>query len=227
MKITFTSSRGTKRETLLTIGGVSGVSGESGVSLLAANALTLVLAVVQKWDLASLMGVYWAQSVTIGVFQVFKILGLRNFTTDGFTQGGRTVPATRASLRSAAGFFAIHFGFFHFVYLGFLLGPFHLASHIDRYFGFAAAAFFANHLFSYLRHREEDRRRRQNLGTVFFFPYARIVPMHLIIIGGAFLANNTIAVVAFVLLKTVADLVMHGIEHRPASPADNRAPIPS
>ena len=50
-----------------------------------------------------------------------------------------------------------------------------------------------------------------------FYPYARILPMHLLIVGGFFLADGgaqTAAVVLFLILKTGADTVMHYIEHR-------------
>lgn len=219
MKITFSMPWESGRNRASAAGGTA-------LSLLAANALTLVLALVEGWDLASVLGVYWAQSVIIGIFQVFKILDLRNFTTDGMTQNGRPVPATRASQVQAALFFAFHYGFFHFVYLAFLLSQFHLAAHAPRYFPFAVGAFFANHLYSYLGNREEDRERKQNLGSVFFFPYARIVPMHLIIVSGAFLAGNAVALAVFLALKTVADLVMHRAEHRLGSAADRRVSIP-
>ena len=47
-----------------------------------------------------------------------------------------------------------------------------------------------------------------------FFPYARIVPMHItIVIGGAFLANQA-ALFMFLALKTIADIAMHVSEHR-------------
>jgi len=51
-----------------------------------------------------------------------------------------------------------------------------------------------------------------------FFPYIRIVPMHLTIIfaGNAIEQGSTITglMVLFLLLKTAADAIMHWIEHR-------------
>lgn len=51
-----------------------------------------------------------------------------------------------------------------------------------------------------------------------FFPYARIIPMHLtIIFGGMFLylgIGSVFVLVLFLGLKAVADLIMHIIEHR-------------
>ena len=46
-----------------------------------------------------------------------------------------------------------------------------------------------------------------------FFPYARILPLHLTILAGFFIAGSPIGVAFFLVVKTVADLIMHAIEH--------------
>jgi hypothetical protein len=47
-----------------------------------------------------------------------------------------------------------------------------------------------------------------------FYPYVRIIPMHImIVLGSRFLGDNTLALVMFLLLKTAADVAMHIIEH--------------
>jgi hypothetical protein len=47
-----------------------------------------------------------------------------------------------------------------------------------------------------------------------FFPYARILPMHLTILIGAYLEkHSTGTVILFLGLKTFADLTMHLMEH--------------
>ena len=75
------------------------------------------------------------------------------------------------------------------------------------------AAFFLNHFFSFRHNLERDARKVRNIGTIMFFPYARIIPMHLTIIVGGFFAYKTGAVVLFLILKTLADLAMHAVEH--------------
>ena len=50
-----------------------------------------------------------------------------------------------------------------------------------------------------------------------FFPYLRILPMHLtIIVGGAIGSAGTGALLFFLVLKTIADVIMHRIEHSAA-----------
>lgn len=49
-------------------------------------------------------------------------------------------------------------------------------------------------------------------------PYYRIIPMHAtIILGGAFF-GGTIALLLFVVLKTIADVTMHTVEHHALRP---------
>lgn len=73
-----------------------------------------------------------------------------------------------------------------------------------------ALLFLGNHLFSYFYNRPRDT-GRQNIGALMFYPYARIVPMHLTIILGFFLSGDLLL---FLLLKILADAIMHVVEHR-------------
>ncbi len=54
---------------------------------------------------------------------------------------------------------------------------------------------------------------RPNIGTVMLFPYARILPLHLTILAGFFVAGSLIGVAFFLVVKAVADLMMHAVEH--------------
>lgn len=189
----------------------------STLFLLASNIITIILAVVQHWSLLTVMWIYWCQSVIIGVFNFVRILGLKDFSTENVKINGKAVSATTGTKLFIAFFFAAHYGLFHVAYMVFLL-TFSLTQAIS--YGklvsvgsivLTAAIFFVNHLFSYFYNRKKDT-KKQNIGTVMFFPYARIIPMHLTIIFGMFLGPGSI--VFFLVLKTVADLVMHVVEHR-------------
>ncbi|NIP29465.1 MAG: hypothetical protein GTN99_09095 [Candidatus Dadabacteria bacterium] len=60
-------------------------------------------------------------------------------------------------------------------------------------------------------------KRTPNIGTMMFFPYARILPMHFtIIFGGSIAKASSKSLVLFLVLKTLADLIMHMIEHAQA-----------
>lgn len=181
--------------------------------LVGVNLFAIVLALFLGWELADLMAVYWVQSVIIGASYVARILHLESFSTKGFRINNRTVEPTEATKRQTAGFFALHFGFFHLVYLVFILDKAGAGILLNLGFLGCAVAFAFNHFYSYRYHKELDRRGTPNIGNLMFTPYARIVPMHLTIVGGAFLAGG-FGVVVFGLLKTAADVVMHVVEHR-------------
>ena len=183
-------------------------------SLVAANCLALGTALYQDWGATSLMLLYWGQSVVIGVANVFRMLALDRFSTVNFTINDKAVDPTPATKRQVAAFFAFHYGMFHAVYLGFLLADSRSGSEFAPWFWVCTAGFAANHLWSYRYNRDIDRQGTPNIGTLMFTPYVRIVPMHLTIIFGGLLAHTDAGLLLFGALKTIADVVMHAVEHR-------------
>ena len=184
----------------------------SARNLIIANVATLVVAVVLKWDLGWLMWPFWMQSVIIGYFAFKRMMSLENFSTEGLKSNGRPVPETEAGKRSTAFFFLAHFGIFHLVYLFFLLGnhggygPLEVIALVGCGLGY---------LFSqrdtYAAQHAADLRGRPNLGALMFLPYLRVVPMHLgVMFGGAFDGGGVLALTAFMVLKTIADV---GLDH--------------
>lgn len=128
----------------------------------------------------------------------------------------RAVEPTRKTKFQTAWFFAFHYGFFHLVYAIFLIlvfiapkssGPISLSLILG-----SAAIFFANHLFSFFYNRNRDT-GEENIGQIMFLPYARILPMHLMIIFGIFL-KGAVGLIIFIFMKTTADLIMHIFEHK-------------
>ena len=198
---------------------------KSVVVLLLSNLVTIVLAVYQQWDVFVLMWIYWGQSVVIGYFNVHRILDLKKFSTTGFLINDKPVKPTPETQRKTAVFFAIHYGMFHLGYMVFLgektsvEGGFPLFGVV-----LCIGVFFLNHWFSYRYNREQEQDRVPNIGNIMFFPYIRIIPMHLMIVAGVtFFGGSTGALIAFLLLKTAADVAMHVIEHAMARAGSRRA----
>ena len=188
---------------------------DSVVALVLSNLVTICFAVVQIWDIFEVMLVYWGQSIIIGVFNCKRILDLKQFSTKGFRVNNQPVKPTRETQVSTAWFFSIHYGFFHFGYLIFLLSQEKHMSGI-AIFGITICilVFLVNHRFSYRQNRQRDLSRTPNIGTIMFFPYARIIPMHFTIIFGSSLAGDGRGTLIFFLgLKTLADVIMHMVEH--------------
>ena len=182
-------------------------------SLAGANVLSLVIAVAQGWTLVDLMFVYWLQSVTIGASYCARMLALDKFSTDGFKINDHPVAPTAATKRQTAGFFAVHYGMFHLVYLLFIGSEAPPGTFADLQLWGCGLAFALNHIYSYRYNREADRRGTPNIGTLMFTPYLRILPMHLTIVFGL-MATGGFGLVFFGTLKTAADVAMHAVEHR-------------
>lgn len=203
-----------------------------------ANGITLVIAVWQDWSVLHLLWPFWMQSVIIGWYARRRILLLTRFCTKGFKINDRAVDPTPETQQKTANFFALHFGLFHLVYFFFLVA-FTLTSdpqgfievmnentgrvsqvHIGKvhpldfliYLGLAWG-FWQTHRASHREHVAADLGNTPNIGSLMFLPYARVVPMHLCIILSVPLGGAG-AIWFFMLLKTIADAVMHVVEHR-------------
>lgn len=184
--------------------------------LLFSNIVTIYFAITENWNLPTVMWVYWFQSITIGFFNFIRILQLKEFSTKGFKINGQPAQPTQRTKIFTACFFLFHYGLFHFGYMIFLLmGTFTKAygnapNFIElKYILLTALLFFINHLFSYFFNKPRDI-KKQNIGSLMFYPYARIIPMHLAIILGSTLGG---ALSLFLVLKTFADVIMHIVEH--------------
>lgn len=206
--------------------------------LLISNILTIAAAWFLDWSILQLLWPYWMQSVIIGIFARRRILALKDFSVEGFKINDREVQANPKTLRTTSFFFALHYGFFHLVYFFFLMAftftvnpegmvemtnsntgqvilvKFGQLHPIDFLFFIGIAiSFWFSHKASAAEHIEADLRRKPNIGTLMFLPYARIIPMHLTIIFGSILGGGRIAALLFAILKTGADLLMHNVEH--------------
>lgn len=179
--------------------------------LIASNAIVIFYAVKEQWNISIMLWIYWWQSVIIGIFTIAKILSLGEYSTKGVTFQDKPVEPARSTKFRAAGFFAIHYGFFHFFYALMLLSLMKKVQDIKFVF-LTTVLFFTTHLFSFLYNRKEDAKRLQYLGVVMGLPYARILPMHVIVIAGGFLFPM-ISLFVFLVLKAFADVIMHIVEH--------------
>jgi hypothetical protein len=80
-----------------------------------------------------------------------------------------------------------------------------------------AGLFLVYQCFSFFYNRKWEDKRKPNIGKMFCFPYARIIPMHVTILFGVILSSwgtfaGKMALVLFMLLKTFADVIMHIVE---------------
>ena len=60
-------------------------------SLILSNLITIGFALALNLDIMTILWVYWSQSVIIGLFNFFRILSLKNFSSRGLKVNGRGV----------------------------------------------------------------------------------------------------------------------------------------
>lgn len=193
--------------------GAAPVAADGSVwALIATNVFVLVIAIASGWRLIDMMLVFWIQSVIIGISYVARIASLDRFSTENFYINDKPVDPTPETKRFTAGFFAVHYGFFHLGYAIFLLSGEYGDPQLNWDLIVCAVAFAVNHAYSYRYHRDVDESGTPNIGTMMFTPYARIVPMHLTIVFGVTATSG--GVLFFGVLKSIADVVMHQVEHK-------------
>ena len=181
-------------------------------ALVVSNLAVIVWALAQQWPIGTIMWIYWGQSVSIGIFWFSKLLSLKQFSTKDFKINDRPVEPTRATKIQTSVFFLIHYGFFHLGYAVFLCAEFGFAPFYQALAPIGIFAIYQGHSFFY--HRKWLARQKPNIGTMMFFPYARIIPMHLTIIFAFTYEGQTYALVLFLFLKLLADVFMHIVERR-------------
>jgi len=154
----------------------------------------------------TLVWIYWCQSALMGIFNFLDMLTVRKVAVQ-LNKDGEPSSDSFSLKRPAAFFFALHYGGFHFVYLIFVAtmkrtGPFDFAL-----FKYCVLAFLAGQIVQFIQHKKQQRTQAVNLGSMFFTPYLRIVPMHLTILAPNFLKVSNVGV--FLVLKCVTDIITY------------------
>lgn len=178
---------------------------KSTLALLAVNGITIVVALLFEWSLLHLAITFWFQSVIIGYFNYKKLKSLE--------KGSGPLGSFFSE------FFLAHYGGFHAIYALFLFvfTAFQITGKSFGWLDFLSlslgiGAFFFTHLQSFRQNWPREKDSALSL-TLFFFPYLRIIPMHLTILVG-FMIPSQIGLLIFLVLKTFADVGMHIFEHR-------------
>lgn len=166
--------------------------------LVAANLIPVIGVLLWGWDLSVLLFLYWLESFIIGAV---------NFAYISVSNGPR-----RERVRTGL-FFVVHYGGFwlgHGLFLFVLLMP-----EIDKYANsesagiiaspqtvrYALWGFIISHVLGFVINTL-SRQKSERLPPVaqMFTPYGRVFVMHLVILGGAYLAARFANVITVLLL---------------------------
>ncbi len=171
--------------------------------LLSANIYILVYYLQYPDSIHTVIALFWIQSVMIGIFNALDMLTLTNTVDNSFTINDK--PGNR---QGCAGlFFLFHYSFFHFVYIFFLVPSIIDLQKLDwRFIKVSFWLLLASSVIEFIYSKRRNRVEKVNISYMMFMPYARILPMHLLILLPGFLHISAPAV--FIALKIVADLVM-------------------
>ncbi len=156
----------------------------------------------------TVLWLYWFQSVLIGLF---TFLDLITFVSP--PQGSdKPKKYFFESKGCSAFFFLFHYQVFHLVYAVFIISN---GKPIDKQFLLIGISGFVVNLFlQFLQNKKIQRSIGMNFSQMFFMPYLRIIPMHLMILAPIFL--HVQPSIIFLVLKTIADIVMYLItSYRP------------
>lgn len=202
--------------------------------LVVSNVITIIFAVIENWDLNSVLWIYWFQSVIIGYFNYVRMLKIENPNEQKFTTNELVAKSIKKGKQKNASSFLIIYGWFQAAYLIFLIKISYIQIK-DQITNFnylilislisitvSIITFYLNHKTSFNLNYKEDLKGNINTGTLMLMPYIRILPMHIItafaviqvsgdsrLIGGFF----TLVLVFFLSMKTMADVIMHKVEH--------------
>jgi Family of unknown function (DUF6498) len=102
-------------------------------------------------------------------------------------------------------FFLIHYGGFHLGYLIFLFIDFNFLDINFQSLKWSLLALFISYVFFFIQHKKKYSHVKRNIGTMFFMPYIRIVPMHLTILLPKF--YHWQPALTFLVLKMAMDVI--------------------
>lgn len=173
-------------------------------ALVISNVVVILWAVRDKWPLSLIVWVYLCQNFILGIFWPAKVFA--SSVDSSYTDKVKSVFA-----------FIPHYMVTNFVYSMFLFNFFRAEFFANFMYIFAMAGiFFLSETVSYFAQTTRNRSIPLSLAKVQLFPYARVLPMHFIIVFGIILeATGEYAhlnVLIFLSLKAVADIAMHIVE---------------
>ncbi|RTL60843.1 MAG: hypothetical protein EKK37_01430 [Sphingobacteriales bacterium] len=160
----------------------------------------------------TILWIYWAQSVLIGLFNFLDIITLQKVIPGSWNEDGKSVSDSKAK-GCAAFFFLFHYGFFHLVYIIFLFAFVKAGGQFDfNFFLLSTVIFFMSLLITFIQRKTKYAKVPGNIGQMFMLPYLRIIPMHLTILLPAFIGVS--AFTLFTVLKTLVDVFFYLITTR-------------
>lgn len=198
--------------------------------LIAVNLVPLFGVLFRGWEIFPLMALFWAENVVVGLWNLVRMA-----TTRAPGKMSRSIGERIATMA----FFTLHYGGFafgHGTFIAILFGPDQVQSEIGAVInvlgqpGLAlallglVASHGASYFFNFLGQGEF---RHASVSTLMHQPYARVVVLHVALIGSGLLiqalGTPLAGLVFLVVLKIAVDVVAHRREHARLQSGDDRS----
>ena len=148
----------------------------------------MYIAAASEWDFMPALWVYWAQSLIIGCAAALRLLAAGRFTCNGRPSGEMGAGERLAKKISRALFLLFSYGFFHAVYLAFMIGFLDTSKGGDAEemleVLIGIAIFAAHHLFDTVREILKGG-EAVDINYEMLRPFVRIIPVHITVLAGA------------------------------------------
>jgi hypothetical protein len=177
-------------------------------ALVGFNALLIIQYSNNVKEYTTVIWLYWCQSVLLGFFNFIDMLTMKSdeISVDNMTINGK--PATPQDAKGCLPwFFLVHYGGFHLGYLIFIFIDFNFLDIDFVTMKWALLSLAVTYSFFFIQNKIRYRHIKRNIGTMFFLPYLRIVPMHLMILLPKFFHLEP--VLTFLVLKMAMDIIGH------------------
>lgn len=183
-------------------------SGSALLFLLAGNLYCIWYYQQYPGGFSTVVWIYWFQSMIIGLFNFLQLITYREKNPEAVSV--EDTKGTRSG-GCAAWFFLFHYGAFHLAYFFVLLIKFDVFSVQATVVLIGIGVFLLESVFNFIWQKRNVDYAAVDVGLVFFLPYLRIFPMHLMILLPAFIGWEPSLL--FLILKTVADVLSFKLYH--------------
>ncbi|MFA6427316.1 MAG: DUF6498-containing protein [Candidatus Magasanikbacteria bacterium] len=190
-------------------------NGSPLISLIISNLLPLAGVLFFRWDIATILFMYWFENIVIGICNCIKMAKAQGKTMTTVEGVSKPDPDKRFFIA----FFLFHYGFFTLGHGIFVFTFFGIPDAGVLFIFLSIISLFVSHGVSYIRNFiNKGEYKKVSPKLLFIQPYKRIVIIHLtILLGGGITTitgNSLTALIILIGLKISLDIFFHKLEHK-------------
>ena len=188
----------------------------SGIFLILVNLIPLVGVLVLKWNIGSIMVLYWSENIVVGIYNILKMAQATGKDEKPVLHSKGKPVTNRWGLIF---FFIFHYGFFTLGHGIFVFVFFKKSAPVISAVFPVFIMLFISHGISYRQNFiKSGEYKRVSFQKLFSQPYKRIVIMHITIIATGTsvqgMGSPLLPLLLMVVLKTGIDSYAHIREHK-------------